>query len=117
MYNVASRKRMSATSSISIVLYIFAIWTAASVLSLSDVLAQDKSTSVTCTGLGPCEKTECVDGECETVTTNSSNISTPIESDVKGLDKDESVTDKDSDTHKSIADLLRDRLSMQEDRE
>jgi hypothetical protein len=116
MYNVVSIRTMSTTSSISIVLYIFAIWTvAASVLSQGDILAQDKSTSVTCTGVGACEKTECVDGECETVITNSSNISSPTESDIKGSDKDKLVTDEDSDTHKSVADLLRDRLSMQED--
>lgn len=115
MYKLVSIRTMSTTSSISIVLYIFAIWMAANAPSQSDVLAQDKSTSVTCTGVGPCEKTECVDGECETVSTNSSSISAPTESDVKGSEKDKSVTDKDSDTRNSVADLLRDRLSMQED--
>jgi hypothetical protein len=44
--------------------------------------AEDKSTSISCDGVGMCEKTECVDGVCDTSPTNSSNIihspSTPL---------------------------------------
>ena len=117
MYKLEPKRTTTTTNDVAIVLCILAIYVGITTMGQEEILAEDKSTSITCTGLGPCEKSECVDGECETVTTNSSNISIPIESDVKGLDKDESVTDKDSDTHKSVADLLRDRLSMQEDRE
>lgn len=38
------------------------------------VYAEDKSTSISCDGGGMCEKTECVDGSCNTSPTNSSNI-------------------------------------------
>lgn len=36
--------------------------------------AEDKSTSISCDGVGMCEKTECVDGVCDTGPTNSSSI-------------------------------------------
>jgi hypothetical protein len=36
--------------------------------------AEDKSTSISCDGVGMCEKTECVDGSCNTSPTNSSSI-------------------------------------------
>jgi hypothetical protein len=36
--------------------------------------AEDKSTSISCDGVGTCEKTECVDGVCDTGPTNSSSI-------------------------------------------
>jgi len=38
------------------------------------VYAEDKSTSISCDGVGMCEKTECVDGSCSTSPTNSSSI-------------------------------------------
>ena len=38
------------------------------------VYAEDKSTSISCDGVGMCEKTECVDGSCNTSPTNSSSI-------------------------------------------
>ena len=56
-----------------------------------DIFAQDKSTSITCTGVGPCEKTECVNGDCETTATNSSNISTTQGPDDKNSDMRESI--------------------------
>jgi hypothetical protein len=38
------------------------------------VRAEDKSTSISCDGIGMCKKTECVDGVCDTSQTNSSSI-------------------------------------------
>ena len=38
------------------------------------VYAEDKSTSISCEGVGMCEKTECVDSSCNTSPTNSSSI-------------------------------------------
>jgi hypothetical protein len=38
------------------------------------VYAEDKSTSISCDGVDMCEKTECVDGSCNTSPTNSSSI-------------------------------------------
>jgi len=38
------------------------------------VYAEDKSTTISCDGVGMCEKTECVDGSCNTSPTNSSSI-------------------------------------------
>jgi hypothetical protein len=36
--------------------------------------AEDKSTTISCDGVGDCEKTECIDGICSTSPTNSSSI-------------------------------------------
>ena len=38
------------------------------------VYAEDKSTSISCDGVGMCEKTECVDGSCNVSPTNSSSM-------------------------------------------
>ena len=38
------------------------------------VQAEDKSTSISCDGVGMCEKTQCVDEVCDTSPTNSSSI-------------------------------------------
>ena len=40
----------------------------------NEVRAEDKSTSISCDSIGMCEKTECVDGVCDTSPTNSSSI-------------------------------------------
>jgi hypothetical protein len=40
----------------------------------SAVQAEDKSTSISCDNVGSCEKTECVDGVCNSSPTNSSSI-------------------------------------------
>ncbi|HZD35584.1 MAG TPA: hypothetical protein VE130_10295 [Nitrososphaeraceae archaeon] len=64
---------------------------ATTVTGFIDTFAQDKSTSITCTGVGPCEKTECVNGDCETKSTNSSNISTTQGPDDKNSDMRESI--------------------------
>lgn len=93
-----------ATNGVAIALCILAIYVGTTLISQNDILAQDKSTSITCTAAAPCEKTECVNGDCETVTTNSSSVSSTNVSD-----------EKDSDVEKSIADSLRDRLNMRED--
>ena len=93
-----------ATSGVAIVLCILAISMGITALSQDEILAQDKSSSITCTGAGPCEKTECVNEDCETTTTNSSNISSTNVSD-----------EKDSDDRRSVAESLKERLSMRGD--
>ena len=93
-----------ATSGVAVVLCTLAISMGITIMGQDEILAQDKSSSITCTGAGPCEKTECVNEDCETVTTNSSKISSTNVSD-----------EKDSGVEKSIADSLRDRLNMRED--
>jgi hypothetical protein len=65
-----------------------------------EILAQDKSTSITCTTGSICERTECTDDVCETTTTNSSSISQSSESD-----------DADSDPRKSSANSVNDKVS------
>ena len=87
-----------------IVLCILAVYVGITTMGQDEILAQDKSTSITCTGAGPCEKTECINGNCETKVTNSSNISS-----TKGSD------DKNSETQESIADSLKERMRMRED--
>ena len=73
-------------------------------IGLGDVLAEDKSTSITCSGPGPCEKTECVNGDCETTITNSSNI-TSIDRSTNLLTD---YVDNEEDIRKS---LIEERLS------
>ncbi|MGH9912492.1 MAG: hypothetical protein ACRD4W_08625, partial [Nitrososphaeraceae archaeon] len=74
MYNVLLNAERLAKVGISITLCLLATYLAATEVGLKDTLAEDKSTSITCTGSGPCEKTECINGDCETTATNSSNI-------------------------------------------
>jgi hypothetical protein len=69
-------------------------------IGLGEVLAVDKSTSITCSGPGPCEKTECVNGDCETTITNSSNITS--------IDRSVGYVDDKEDLRKS---LIEERLS------
>lgn len=71
------------------------------------VNAKQKSNSITCDGPGPCKKTECVNGVCETTTTNSSEISSSFES-------HDNETTPDSDREKLITDLVKDRLNTHE---
>lgn len=93
----------TATSGVRIALCLLAIYVGTTVIGHDVTLAQDKSTSITCTGVGPCEKTECANGDCETTVTNSSNISSTNGSDDK---------DSERDTRRSN---IEDRLSQRED--
>ena len=97
-------KRTTTTNDFAIVLCILAIYVGITTMGQEEILAEDKSTSITCTGAGPCEKTECINGNCETIASNSSNISSTNGSD-----------DKDSETQESIADSFKDRMRMRED--
>ena len=104
MYKLEPKRTTTTTNDVAIVLCILAIYVGITTMGQDEILAQDKSTSITCTGAGPCEKTECINGNCETIATNSSNISSTNGSD-----------DKDSEAQESIADSLKDRMSMRED--
>jgi len=73
-----------------------------------EIVAQDKSTSITCSTGSSCEKIECTDDVCETTTTNSSSIS----SSSGPSDNDEN----DADPREAIANSIEDRLNMREDR-
>jgi hypothetical protein len=104
MYKLEPKRRTTTTNYVAIVLCILAMYVGITTMGQDEILAQDKSTSITCTGEGPCEKTECINGNCETIATNSSNISSTNGSDAK-----------DSETQESIADSLKDRMRMRED--
>lgn len=104
MYKSEPKRRTTTTTDVAIVLCILAMYVGITTMGQDEILAQDKSTSITCTGEGPCEKTECIDGNCETIATNSSNISSTNGS-----------GDRDSETQESIADSLKDRMRMRED--
>jgi hypothetical protein len=103
MYDSEQRRIATAPHCVVIVLGVIAIAVGITITGQADTHAQDKSTSITCTGAGPCEKTECINGDCETVATNSSNISSTTASDKKDPDKKESIVDS-----------LRERLSLRE---
>jgi len=104
MYKLEPKRTTTTTNNVAIVLCILAMYVGITTMGQDEILAQDKSTSITCTGEGPCEKTECINGNCETIATNSSNISSTNGSD-----------DNDSETQESIADSLKDRMRMRED--
>lgn len=104
MYKLEPKRTTTTTSDVVIVLCILAIYVGITTIGQEEILAEDKSTSITCTGAGPCEKTECINGNCETIASNSSNISSTNGSD-----------DKDSETQESIAESLKDRMKMRED--
>jgi hypothetical protein len=90
------------TGGLAASLCILVVYVGISTFSQSDALAEDKSTSITCTGVGSCEKTECVNGNCETTATNSSNISS----------SQGTAENKESNKDKSVADSLKERLSL-----
>lgn len=104
MYKLEPKRTTTTTNDVAIVLCILAIYVGITTMGQDEILAEDKSTSITCTGAGPCEKTECINGNCETIATNSSNISSTNGSDAKDLE-----------TQESIADSLKDRMRMRED--
>ena len=79
-----------------------------------DALAQDKSTSITCNDSLPCEKTLCIDGECETASSNSSQISPIQDSNTTDNDDDEG-DDESDDTMNSIRDTIAERTSLRDD--
>ena len=103
MFNLEPERKTVATSGAALVLCILTIYVGITTMGQNEIVAQDKSTSITCTDASPCEMTECFNGECETTATNSSNISSTIGSD-----------EKDSDRRESIRDLLKDRLGMRD---
>lgn len=100
MYNGVPNRERIAKSGVLVTLCLLATYLGITAIGLDDTLAVDKSTSITCTGVGPCEKTECVNGDCETTATNSSNITS-----IHGQEADV----KDKDTRRSI---IEDRLSQ-----
>jgi len=104
MYKLVPKRTTTTINDVAIVLCILVIYVGITTMGQEEILAEDKSTSITCTDAGPCEKTECINGNCETIASNSSNISSTNGSD-----------DKDSETQESIADSLKDRMRMRED--
>lgn len=106
MSKVPFRNNIKATTGLASSLCILVVYIGISAFGQSDALAEDKSTSITCTGIGSCEKTECVNGNCETTATNSSNVSSS---------QGTAAENKESDKDKSVADSLRERLSLRGD--
>jgi hypothetical protein len=104
MHNFKPRRKTVATNCLAIASCILAAYIGITIMGQDEIFAQDKSTTITCTDAGPCEKTECVNGNCESTATNSSNISSTIGSDEKG-----------SDEQKPTGDPREDRLSMRDD--
>ena len=105
MYNIALNTTRIANRGISttLCLLVLATYLAMTTNGLSDALAEDRSTSINCSGQGPCEKTECVDGDCETTLTNSSNITS-----ISGSNQVDYSGDKE-DLRRS---LVEERLSL-----
>jgi hypothetical protein len=90
----------------------------------TDILAEDKSTSINCNDGRNCERTECVDGTCETIKTNSTNISLPSESSDKVIEGRESSdkviegresSDKVIEGRESVGNMIKDKLNLGKD--
>jgi hypothetical protein len=79
----------------------------------NEVRAEDKSTSISCDGIGTCEKTECVNGVCDTSQTNSSSI---VDSPSSPLSKenDEESQSANNTTSSSLTPFEQ-RLSLREE--
>ena len=84
VYNVLLNTERLAKVGILITLCLLAIYLATTAVDLRDTVAEDKSTSITCTG----------SGTCDTTATNSSNITS-----IHGSDNNDG---KDKDTRRSI---------------
>ena len=80
----------------------------------TDILAEDKSTSINCNDGRNCERTECVDGNCETIKTNSTNISLPSVSSDKVIEGRES-SDKVIEGRESVGNMIKDKLNLGKD--
>ena len=105
MYNFKPRRKTVATSYLAIASCILALYFGLTPMGQDEIFAQDKSTTITCNDGGPCEKIECVNGDCESTATNSSNISSTIGS----------SDEKESESQKRTADPREERLSMRDD--
>jgi hypothetical protein len=76
------------------------------------VRSEDKSTSISCDGIGMCEKTECVNGVCDTSPTNSSSIvDTPSSQLSRANDEDSQSADNTTSTSMTPLDQ---RMSLRE---
>lgn len=96
---------------IAICLCLLALYMGTTLVVQKDTLAQDKSTSITCNDGLPCEKTVCIDGDCETTVSNSSQISSIKESNATDSDDD----DGSDVTENSIRDTIAKRMSLRDD--
>jgi len=81
-------------------------------ISQDKIVAQDKSTSIMCSTGEACEKTECVNDVCGTITTNSSNVSM---SDGQSDNDPDGQGDTDPNPRESIADSIEERLNMRDE--
>ncbi len=110
MSNKLSSRTKVVNRGIAICLCLLALYTSTTLVAQKDALAQDKSTSITCNDNLPCEKTVCIDGDCETTVSNSSQIS-PIQ-EFNATDSDDDGSD---DTENSIRDTIAERMSLRDD--
>ena len=90
------------------------IYIGLSTFGQTDILAEDKSTSINCNDGRNCERTECVDGNCETIKTNSTNISLPSVSSDKVIEGRES-SDKVIEGRESVGNMIKDKLNLGKD--
>lgn len=95
---------------IAICFCLLALYMSTTLVAQKDALAQDKSSSIICNDSLPCEKTVCIDGDCETTVSNSSQISTIQESNATDDDDDGS-----DETKNSIRDTIGERMSLRDD--
>lgn len=113
MYKLGPSRKSTGIRAIAPVACILVIYIGVTMVEQNEIVAQDKSTSITCTSDGPCEKTECINGECKTTATNSSNISSTTG--FEGTEKEvEEKEEKPTNDRNSLADSLRERLDIRE---
>jgi hypothetical protein len=116
-HNYIGRQRITIEIwSLVCIIAMYFIWISSTIQN-DDLNAVDKSTTISCGDLRSCEKTVCIDGECTTTKTNSSDVldidapqSAKVPEDMSVPEDDEDIID--SDNSYSIEDLIEDRLSM-----
>jgi hypothetical protein len=75
--------------------------------------AEDKSTTISCDGVGDCEKTECVNSVCNTSPTNSSSIEDSQKAPSGAAEKDSGGKDNPRDI---ASDAAKHRLDIREEK-
>jgi hypothetical protein len=108
MTYIDSNKTTISTTKIVISLCTLTLFVGPMMMIIQNVVnAKDTSTMVTCDGPESCIKTECINGDCETTTTNSSDTSSSF------VSHDNEKT-PGSHIEKSVTDLIKDRLNIHE---
>jgi hypothetical protein len=105
MAYTGSNRRNIPTADIVISLCILTLFVGSMMTNFNVVDAKNKRTTLKCDGPESCNKTECINGDCEITITNSSDISSSF-----GTQDTEKISYAHIET--LITKLIEDRMSM-----